>query len=459
MCSSAISAPSKQRLLRYSTPGRALYSRALGLPPLHVAEAQAVYRPRHPERTSFYHLIDEHFDRYKLLHEERFEQKSGPLRTVVARTVEAYLDCGRLENGFARIRCPSCRGEHLLAFSCQTRNFCPSCQAKRSALFAEHLESEVLAPVPHRHIIFTVPRALRGIFERERSLLGLLARAAFDVARKAFGTFSRNPDARPGMVASIQTFGSFANFNPHIHALVTDGLLLPGGEFIPLPHLDEKVLDEMFRRIVLKRLRRKRRLSEQFMNALLSWRHSGFSVYARQVVHASNQDHTAHIARYLTRAPVRLDAVGKTSDGMVALTTPPDPKTGATARAFDPIEWVHALCTQIPDQGQHLVRYYGAYANRSRKRFQAAEPPPPPGPQHSPALEEQNDPFTRNRRRSWARLMRKLFLTDPLLCPTCRVEMKVVGMITEPSVIDKILKHVRAGHGHNPFEPRAPPAA
>jgi hypothetical protein len=28
---------------------------------------------------------------------------------------------------------------HLIAFSCRTRNFCSSCQAKRAALFAEKL--------------------------------------------------------------------------------------------------------------------------------------------------------------------------------------------------------------------------------------------------------------------------------------------------------------------------------
>jgi hypothetical protein len=34
-------------------------------------------------------------------------------------------------------------------------------------------------------------------------------------------------DARavPGMVASIQTFGSFANFHPHLHALARDRIL------------------------------------------------------------------------------------------------------------------------------------------------------------------------------------------------------------------------------------------
>ena len=41
---------------------------------------------------------------------------------------------------------------------------------------------------------------------------------------------------------------------------------------------------------------------------------------------------------------------------------------------------------------------------------------------------------------------------DPLLCPQCQVEMKIVSVITEPVVID-------AGGGHDPHAPRAPPAA
>ena len=32
------------------------------------------------------------------------------------------------------------------------------------------------------------------------------------------------------------------------------------------------------------------------------------------------------------------------------------------------------------------------------------------------------------RRRSWARLLRKIFEVDPLLCPQCGVEMQVVGI-------------------------------
>lgn len=70
---------------------------------------------------------------------------------------------------FARLRCASCKGDHLIAFSCQTRNFCPSCPAKRSALFAERICGRILSWVPDRHMTITIPKALRGLFERDRS--------------------------------------------------------------------------------------------------------------------------------------------------------------------------------------------------------------------------------------------------------------------------------------------------
>ena len=47
----------------------------------------------------------------------------------VQREFEDYLQCGRLEHGFLRVRCESCHAEHLVAFSCKRRGFCPSCGA------------------------------------------------------------------------------------------------------------------------------------------------------------------------------------------------------------------------------------------------------------------------------------------------------------------------------------------
>jgi hypothetical protein len=105
-----------------------------------VAEAPAAYRPRHPERTGFYQLFETHFDSYVRAYEERLEPRSGPLRTVVVRSVEAFLDCGRLQGGFARIRCPKCRDEHLLAFSCQSNETSRDADGPPASLFRVLLE-------------------------------------------------------------------------------------------------------------------------------------------------------------------------------------------------------------------------------------------------------------------------------------------------------------------------------
>jgi len=39
-----------------------------------------------------------------------------------------------------------------------------------SILWAEWLREEVLEPVPHRHVVLTMPRLLRGIFRKRREL-------------------------------------------------------------------------------------------------------------------------------------------------------------------------------------------------------------------------------------------------------------------------------------------------
>lgn len=149
--------------------------------------------------------------------------------------MQACLDGGRPLGGAARMRGPRCRGEHLLAFTCRTRGLCPSCQAKRSTLFAEHLVDEVLLDMPHRHVGFTVPKALRGWVERERSLHGPKAQSVFETLREAPSKATCEQHGLPGAVFSLQTFGSFgANSHTHRHAIVTEGVSTMGGRFQPV---------------------------------------------------------------------------------------------------------------------------------------------------------------------------------------------------------------------------------
>jgi Transposase zinc-binding domain/Protein of unknown function (DUF4011) len=79
----------------------------------------------------------------------RFERRYGFWRGLLDGVVARYLDCGIFERGFARIRCPDCATEYLLAFSCKGRGLCPSCGAKRAAEFAAFLKDEVAADIGH----------------------------------------------------------------------------------------------------------------------------------------------------------------------------------------------------------------------------------------------------------------------------------------------------------------------
>ena len=59
---------------------------------------------------------------------------------------------------------------------------------------------------------------------------------------------------------------------------------------------------------------------------------------------------------------------------------------------------------------------------------------------------------------SWARRLHKIYEVHPLLCPKWGTEMKVVSVITEPEVVDRILKHIARTGRRDPFEGRGPPA-
>ncbi|HUP49498.1 MAG TPA: transposase [Thermoanaerobaculia bacterium] len=102
----------------------------------------------------------------------------------------------------------------------------------------------------------------------------------------------------------IQTFGSTINFHPHVHALVSRGGWTEGGQWVPLPWVDAKAAELLFRHKVLSLLRKAGLIDEQRMALLLSWKHTGFSVHNSVSVQPEDAGATERLVRYLMRAPV-----------------------------------------------------------------------------------------------------------------------------------------------------------
>jgi Putative transposase/Transposase zinc-binding domain len=183
-----------------------------------------------------------------------------------------------------------------LTFSCKTRGFCLSCHAKRLEEWGEWVRETLLLSVPHRQVVFTVPKTLRIFFKFRRGLLGELCRSAVKTLTVYFEALT-GEELVPGVIAAVQTFGDRINFHPHLHLLLTEGGVDRAGIFHRLPCLDDARLAEIFAREVLALLVSKGLLSPEWAERILSWRHTGFNVHSR--VRAKTKLETERVGKYM----------------------------------------------------------------------------------------------------------------------------------------------------------------
>ncbi|MCD4721730.1 MAG: hypothetical protein K8S13_17990, partial [Desulfobacula sp.] len=65
-----------------------------------------------------------------------------------------------------------------------------------------------------------------------------------------------------------------------------------------------------------------------------------------------------------------------------------------------------------------------------------------------------NEMSSSEARQNWARLIQKIYEVDPLVCPKCQGQMKIISIIDDFGIIDKILKHLNLWdiRNHDPSE-------
>jgi hypothetical protein len=97
-------------------------------------------------------------------------------------------------------------------------------------------------------------------------------------------------------------------------------------------------------------------------------------------------------------------------------------KDGKERKLFDAPEWLAVMCSHVPNRGEQMARYYGWYSNVSRgKRQKETEE------NTIPHIMESNTSSTACRK-SWARLIQKIYEVDPLICPKCRGSMRIISI-------------------------------
>ena len=65
-----------------------------------MPDISPVYRPRSPQVSQYYKCVEDHFETFEQVYDERFVKQCRFFRPYVRKVIYRYLDCGNLHNGF-----------------------------------------------------------------------------------------------------------------------------------------------------------------------------------------------------------------------------------------------------------------------------------------------------------------------------------------------------------------------
>jgi hypothetical protein len=286
-----------------------------------------------------------------------------------------------------------------------------------NAIFLDVLDQDALR-VERTNALLRRLQMLRPYLLHHRELLGGLCRAGWEVVRELMASAVGDPAFRPGMVAVVQTHGDMLGWPPHVHAIATRGGWDAEGQFVPMSFVSTAAAEQLFRHEVITLLRDEGLLTEERIELLMSWHHSGVSAHNAVTVPPRDSGGIERLARYWLRALAALERLELDLEGRSVRYRVKSSSGRARRQTFEITEFLarllQRLLQHVPEPRLHQVRYYGHYSNVARSRrapcgesaeVSAAPEAPEPGAGERRRL-----------RRSWAQLIHRIYEVDPLTC-------------------------------------------
>ena len=135
------------------------------------------------------------------------------------KAVAAMRACRTEALGIDHYVCEQCGEISQVYHSCKNR-FCPSCSWKDTMLWAEKIKDQMM-DIPHRHVVFTLPHKLNNLINDNKwKLLDALFKAAAE-AMKDWMMYKYK--LTPGIISVLHTFGETKQMHPHIHMILSWG--------------------------------------------------------------------------------------------------------------------------------------------------------------------------------------------------------------------------------------------
>jgi hypothetical protein len=173
----------------------------------------------------------------------------------------------------------------------------------------------------------------------------------------------------------------------------------------------------------------------------------GFSLHAHTHIPAHRRDKLECLIRYTARGAVSLERLQVEANGDLLYTFTHPWSDGTTGIRLSPLELLEKLAALVPLPHVHLVRYGGCLAPHSHLRGAIR-----------PTLRQQGldgeAAHTGTSYWPWARLLGRVFGLEMATCPFCRRgSLRIIAVITQESVITRILRHLQLASVPPPIAP------
>jgi len=173
----------------------------------------------------------------------------------------------------------------------------------------------------------------------------------------------------------------------------------------------------------------------------------GFSMHANTAIPAHRRDQLEQLIRYTARGAVSLERLAQDTHGDLVYTFTHPWSDGTTGIRLSPLELVEKLAALVPLPRVHLVRYGGCLAPHSHLRGAIRPTPRQQGLDGEEA--HTGTPYW-----PWARLLGRVFGLEMATCPFCRRgTLRIMAVITQESVITRILRHLQLASVPPPIAP------
>ena len=286
------------------------------------------------------------------------------IRDSVFDNVDRMLHCRDFNYGFALYGCEHCGAFKTVPFTCKSR-FCTSCGNLYSIKRSTNISCKLIN-TQHRHCVFTIPEELRIFFRKDRSLLNLLFSAVADCILFMFHKLNKSENFTPGFVCVLHTFGRSLQWNPHIHALISEGASGNFSIWRTVKHFNYSFLRNSFRMLLLNYMEKHIGSSFKKTKAFI-YKHcpNGFYVYAKPALTNNNQV-VKYVGRYLGRPVIASSRIDNYDGLSVTFHYNRHEDNKLITQTVPATDFIKKLIIHIPDKHFKMIRYYGLYAKHHK---------------------------------------------------------------------------------------------